>query len=186
MSNNNAYILKIHCTYYTVSSAVQTCRAGEALFIYFFFVFETLVGVMLHAVLCGLCGALASVAGKVALSNNRTLETVNMLCEDNNLHSLGPNTCVGVAILFRVLAFSCMLLLNAAMVSSFLRSMEKNSSVIVTVISTAANYLLTGLAGKLAFNEALGSWWMLGSTIICVGLCFIVVSQDGIPKLRSR
>lgn len=140
---------------------------------------------MLHAILCGLYGALASVTGKLALSNNHVLESVNIFCAAN-WSSFGENTCAGISISFRLLAFGCMLLLNAAMVSNFLRAMEKNPSVVVTVLSTASNYLITGVAGKIVFDEALGSWWALGSTIICVGLCFIVVSQEGIPRFRAK
>lgn len=140
---------------------------------------------MLNAVLCGVYGALASVSGKIALSSNRILESVSFYCA-SNLSSFGEHSCDGVVIACRLLSFGCMILLNAAMISSFLKSMENNSSVVVTVLSTASNYLLTGFAGKIVFNEPLGSWWVLGSTIICIGLCFIVISQEGMPKLRAK
>lgn len=137
---------------------------------------------MLQAIYCGIFGALASIAGKLALSDSSLLIGINAACSAN----FDGTTCNLVLLVSRMILFGVMLLLNATMVASFLKSMERNASVIVTVLSTGSNYVLTGFLGRVIFDEKLGSWWLVGSTLICFGMCLIGVSQEGIPKLRAR
>lgn len=137
---------------------------------------------MLQAIYCGVFGALASIAGKLALSDSFLLMEVNVMC---SLYFDG-SVCPIILLMCRMGLFGLMLLLNATMVASFLKSMERNASVTVTVLSTGSNYVVTGFLGRLIFDERLGSWWLVGSTLICFGMCLIGVSQEGIPKLRAR
>lgn len=143
----------------------------------------SVVNFMFHAILCGFCGASASVVGKLAFSSdNPIIKSLSSFCRMTN----SIDHCNYALIFIRAVLFGGMLFLNAAMVANFLRAMEKSPSVIVTVVSTATNYLVTGLFGKFLLSEKLGERWILGSTLICVGLCLIAVSQDGFPKLRLR
>lgn len=137
---------------------------------------------MIHALLCGMFGALASIFGKLALSDNLYLDGVSKICAASAV----GDKCELIMFLTRAALFGMMLFLNAAMVGSFLRSMERNASVVVTVLSTGSNYVVTGFLGRFLFQEVLGSWWLVGSTAICFGMCLIGISQEGLPKLRAR
>ena len=138
---------------------------------------------MLNALACGLFGAASSVLGKMALSDNVVLQWLMLVCNANNIED--GLTIQGLIYLVRVVLFGMMMLSNAAMIASFLKSMEKNASVTVTVVSNAVNYLASGAAGLLIFGEAVGSFWIVGSLCICLGLCMIVISQEGLPKMRA-
>lgn len=135
---------------------------------------------MMQALYCGMFGALASIAGKFALSDNYFIVGSNSMCMDY----FDVSTCGSGVLLLRAALFGLMLLCNATMIASFLKSMERNASVIVTVLSTGSNYVVTGMLGRLMFDESLGSWWIIGSTMICLGMCLIGLSQEGFPKLR--
>ena len=137
---------------------------------------------MIRAILCGIYGALASVFGKLALSDNLYLDGVAKICANSAV----GDKCEAIVFMTRASLFGIMLLLNAAMVGSFLKSMERNASVVVTVLSTGSNYVVTGFLGRFLFQEVLGSWWIVGSTAICFGMCLIGISQEGLPKLRAR
>ena len=140
---------------------------------------------MLLAIACGAFGAVASIVGKLALSDNLLMTMVSTLCEVE--YDMKTQQCQYLIVVLRVMLFGIMIALNAAMVANFLRAMEKHASVIVTVVSTATNYLITGGLGRIIFKEKLGSWWLLGSVLICGGLCLIGISQDGITKhIRGR
>jgi drug/metabolite transporter (DMT)-like permease len=139
---------------------------------------------MINALFCGIYGALASVLGKIALSENVYTEILNVTCTTQ--FSLDAPTCTGLVFFVRFIVFGCMLLSNAAMIACFLRSMERNASVTVTVVSSAVNYLASGAAGLFIFSEPVGQHCLAGSLCICLGLCLIGVSQEGLPKLRAR
>ncbi len=78
-----------------------------------------------------------------------------------------------------------MLLCNGLMISQFLKALEKNSSLSVTVISSAVNFLFTGLAGNVILQERLGMRWVLGASLIMCGILMITVSQ-GDSSRRGR
>jgi len=132
---------------------------------------------MIHALLCGIYGSLASVLGKIALSENWIVESVFTYCE-GYIGKHGENLCSTSRFCCRGFFFVSMLFLNTMMVASFLRAMSANLSIVVTVLSTATNYLITGALARLLFDENLGSWWVTGSLIICCGLCLVSLSQE--------
>lgn len=137
---------------------------------------------MLNAVLCGLLGAAASVLGKLALSESAYLNTLRDLCRNVEVDNW---SCDYVILGARCLLFLSMVFTNAAMIARFLKSMEKNASVTVTVVSSATNYLASGAVGLTVFGEPVGPNWCLGSLCICLGLCLVGISQEGFPKLRG-
>ena len=53
-----------------------------------------------------------------------------------------------------------MLVCNVAMTSFFVRSLHQSGSLLATVINTSISFILTGLAGRVVFEENLsGQWW---------------------------
>lgn len=139
---------------------------------------------MIQAIACGLYGSAASVFGKLALSENFLIEYVAVMCSEMLLKD--DHICKITKLTTRAILFGFMLVSNAAMIANFLQAMEKNASVIVTVVSTAVNYLVTGAVGLFLFKEPVGSYWIIGYMCICFGLCLISISQEGLPKLRAR
>jgi uncharacterized membrane protein len=137
---------------------------------------------MWYCLLCGFFGALASVIGKMSLSYNNIMDGVNSACSNQ----LSSSWCLFVAFFVRFILFCAMLGLNLSMVTYFLKALEKNASVVVTVVSSATNYLLVGILGRVLFSEQLNTQWVVGSVLICCGLCFVGVSQEGFPKLREK
>ena len=139
---------------------------------------------MIFAVVCGAFGALASIVAKLALSDHPTFRSIASICEAivTTRHIL----CSAAVASTRVILFMIMVLLNGLMVTYFLKAMRNNASVVVAVVSTSINFLLTGVLGFVILNEKVGAQWLMGSVLISVGLCFVSIGQHGIPKLRGR
>jgi drug/metabolite transporter (DMT)-like permease len=138
---------------------------------------------MFYAALCGIFGSLASVMGKIALSENRVLSAVLAFCAQDL--GLARASCQAASTALRLLCFGLMLACNAAMVAFYLKALAEDASVVATVGSTAVNCLVTGATGFLLFGESVGSSWLLGSLFISTGLCLILTSQDG-PQRREK
>lgn len=130
-----------------------------------------------RAILSGLCGALASTLGKFALGDTELVETCWKHCVDKNLMG-GVHECSAIITVIRLAFFILLLFANGAMLFNFLEAMKKNSTLTVTVVSSAANYLTSGIAGLLIFGEPVGSYWLVGSLGICVGIAVIGYSQE--------
>lgn len=130
---------------------------------------------MFVIIITGFFGALSTIFGKMALSSNHIIEAFVNVC-NFELH-LEPEHCEFLLWILRGLIFGLMLLFNGLMINFFLKSMDRYSSIIVTVVSTATNNLLTGLLGALILKERVGLNWILGSIIIGLGIFFISLSQ---------
>ena len=139
---------------------------------------------MIFAVVCGAFGALASIVAKLALSDHSIVRSISSICEAivTTRHTL----CSAAVVSTRVILFMTMILLNGLMVTYFLKAMRNNASVVVAVVSTSVNFLLTGAFGLILLNEKVGAQWLMGSVLISIGLCFVSIGQHGIPKLRDR
>ncbi len=122
--------------------------------------------------LCGLFGSLATILGKMALSSDNWI-LIDMWAICAQSLGLSPERCDMLVLLFRGITFFEMLFCNALMISYFLKSLEKESSLHVTVISTATNFLLSGLLGRLVLKEEVSNMWYLGASIISAGICCI-------------
>jgi drug/metabolite transporter (DMT)-like permease len=59
---------------------------------------------------------------------------------------------------------------NVAMWTLYVRSLASLSSLQATVLNFAANFLLSGFAGFLIFEEATHFQWFLGATLIVMGI----------------
>ncbi|KAK9736231.1 hypothetical protein QE152_g12726 [Popillia japonica] len=83
-----------------------------------------------YAILSGVCAASASIFGKFSGSPY--------------LHDL---------FLARILFFALMVLSNACVWMLLVKSLQNSSSITAVTISTAANYLVSGLCGYLVFGD---------------------------------
>jgi drug/metabolite transporter (DMT)-like permease len=90
--------------------------------------------------------------------------------------------CEYTVISVRITAFAFMMTCNALVVGYFLRAMELNHTVVVIVISSATNFLTSGLFGQLLFGEVVGKSWYLGSLLIIIGMCFVSYSQGAVEN----
>ncbi len=69
---------------------------------------------------------------------------------------------------------------NAAMTSCYVLALQSSGSVPATVISTAVNFVVTGVAGRALFREALSLRWWAGAGLTLMGV--ILVAGWGFEK----
>lgn len=129
-----------------------------------------------EAFFCGIAGAVGSLCGKLALSENSTKETCSALLSDGNFQ-LGVY-CTGISFVLRALFFFSMLACNAFMLSNFLIALEKKGSLMVVVVSSSTNIIMTGFIGQIIFGEDVGDNWYAGASVISIGVALIAFSQD--------
>lgn len=82
-------------------------------------------------------------------------------------------------------SFFLMFYANALALSLFLRALESKGSLVVTVVSSATNFLVTGLLSGVLLGENVGLNWCLGAVIIGLGVYLIASSQGGSKKDRT-
>lgn len=141
---------------------------------------------MISPLLCGLLAAVASIAGKIALSphsTNPALAAAANACVYS--FDFGDSSCTVFLYFLRAACVVVMLGGNALMMGLFLKSLERYSSFVVTVLSTAANYVGTGYLGAVVLQEPVGRLWMAGAVCISLGLCIIGASQIQVPSYGS-
>ena len=137
-----------------------------------------------HSLVCGVCGAFASMFGKLAFAHDNPLSVyIGLLCTYMGWSAFG---CEVSILILNITCFGIMISLNAAMIATFLKALESSSSVFVTVVSSAVNYILTAAVGASLFDEAVGSKWLLGSSLVCIGLCIVTYSQNEIVNTEGR
>jgi uncharacterized membrane protein len=120
--------------------------------------------------ICGFAGGVAALLAKLALDKKSPIERY---CE---FQISGPweNSC---SLFLRTATFGLMLYANAIMLSRFLRALEKGSSLVVTVVSSSANMVTTGIFSQLIFGEEVEENWYLGAILISAGVTLVALSQ---------
>jgi drug/metabolite transporter (DMT)-like permease len=120
---------------------------------------------MLRAsVLAGLNASLASVAGKIAFDERFLVSVV--------FHGIAPSS--SVLLVSRALAVVVLLALNALLFRFVAVGMSKSaSSVEVTAVVCAVNFLFSGLFGWLLFGETLSWLWFVGASLLAVGVALL-------------
>lgn len=135
---------------------------------------------MLGVLISGIYGALASVSGKVSFSPSTPIMIhINSICAELlDPLSLGIY-CIHFNYMVRIASFVFMFYANAMALSKFLNALETRSSLTVTVITSATNFLTTGLLSGLILGERVGKMWFVGASIIAAGVFLIALSQGG-------
>ncbi|CAM6091123.1 unnamed protein product [Calypogeia fissa] len=73
----------------------------------------------------------------------------------------------------KVACYASVVLCNVVMWSFYVRSLMALTSLQATVVNFASNFLLSGLAGFLLFNEPAHLQWFLGAAFIVLGIWFV-------------
>ncbi|CAM9819764.1 unnamed protein product [Sphacelaria rigidula] len=66
-----------------------------------------------------------------------------------------------------------MVLVNALMLSMYLRALQQSGSTVATVANCATNFVLSGVSGMLLFEERLPGLWFVGAACIVMGVTLI-------------
>mmetsp|Transcript_28561 Transcript_28561/g.39306 ORF Transcript_28561/g.39306 Transcript_28561/m.39306 type:complete len:141 (-) Transcript_28561:185-607(-) len=137
---------------------------------------------MFHTLLCGLCGSIGSLLGKLALNGDLDFHKVIVRNCQTLSHSLPEcsSFCSKISYLVRASLFCLMIFFNIIATSSFLKALERNASLPVTVVSSSINFLMSGLIGWLAFNETVSLKWFSGAGLILIGVLLIILSQKNV------
>jgi len=150
---------------------------------------------MSHEWLAGLFAATASIFGKLALvdiseKTTAALRRPNLSfwledvltavsCSDPSDFNEAWNWCALLVATFRIACFATMVILNILQLSSFLKALERKGSLVVTVVSSSINFIVTGILGSVVLNENVSPKWLLGATFIAVGVGLVAFSQAG-------
>lgn len=139
---------------------------------------------MLPLILCGVSGGLATIFAKIAFSSSSlVLDQLQTLCITHH-YSFSHQACTNGAYAFRAILFLSMLALNGAVVNFFMQAMEHNHTVVVIVITSAMNFLTSGVCGHLILGEELTQSWFTGSLLIMMGMLIVAHSQ-GPPSRKT-
>lgn len=131
----------------------------------------------------GLVGALGAILGKVALSHTTPLsEYLRYYCEIYFSMIFDTAYCWNFVYGLRLSSFIIMFYCNALALSLFLKALERRSSLIVTIVVSAVNFLVTGILSSIVLGEKISSRWFLGSLVICFGVCLVGFSQGGMKR----
>lgn len=140
---------------------------------------------VLSIVICGLFGGLATVCGKLCFTHeNAVWNQLTSFCCSPPL-SLSVEMCDYVIYIGRLLALGGIIMSNACNVGYFLKAMKENNTVIVVVISSAVNFLISGFLGQILFAELVSSSWFVGSALIVIGLVLVSMSEAPQPNGAS-
>lgn len=143
---------------------------------------------MFPILICGLLGGFATIFGKLAFSSDSLpITEFSKMCTGYTLSNRDASLNCEYSIIFvRVLAGGFMLACNALVVGFFLRAIEANNTVVVIVISSATNFLTSGIFGQLMFGEVVGQSWYLGSLLIVIGMLLVSCSQGSPDKVVEQ
>lgn len=137
---------------------------------------------MIPLVICGICGGLVTVLAKIAFSSSSlVLDQLQTFCITHE-YSFSHEACANGAYIFRGSMFILMLAMNGAVVNFFMKAMEQNHTVVVIVITSAMNFLTSGICGALLLGEELTQAWFSGSLMIMMGMLFVAYSQGTGPR----
>jgi uncharacterized membrane protein len=114
----------------------------------------TSAGVLRTAVISAMCGSMASVCGKIAFDTSPG----NVL-ERNNLDHV---------VLRGILAAS-ILLLNSAMLSLYVKVLQRVSALQASLLAFVCNYLISTIFGIFLFREAISYQWLIGAILMITG-----------------
>ena len=126
---------------------------------------------------CGIAGAIGSLCGKLSLSENGAAAICTAYLSGNQFLAAG-GYCAVFSLAFRALFFLLMLAFNALMLSNFLIALEKKGSLMVVIVSSSTNIILTGIIGQTLLGEDVGDKWYLGASVMLMGVTLIAFSQD--------
>ncbi|KAG7295960.1 hypothetical protein JYU34_021050 [Plutella xylostella] len=106
--------------------------------------------------LSGLCASIGSTLGKLA----------------------GTEAVVGNSYVIWIGLLLAMVLVNTWGCRYYLRSLDAASNTVIpTVISSAVNYIISGVIGMSLFGEAVSLRWWAGASLITIGLAMVATPE---------
>ncbi|KAL3693395.1 hypothetical protein R1sor_007046 [Riccia sorocarpa] len=87
---------------------------------------------------------------------------------------------------YKAACFAIVILCNVSMWSLYVRSLTALSSLQATVVNFGSNFLLSGLAGFIIFNEPAHFQWFVGASFILAGIWVISTASDETEEMPSK
>jgi len=155
----------------------------------------SIVGSAFWALVSGAFGAGASCFAKLAFAGEPSWLTTNAAATDEDASSSCPDlnewmTCfqttncafhwischLWTVLLPRIVCLMAMIICNISMVACFVGGLEDAGSIAGTALATAANFLVSAMAGYLIWNEGI-SLSVPGFTMVIFGTILLVLAQ---------
>jgi len=125
------------------------------------------------SVLSGLFAALSGFLGKVTFDPGLVIAVSILNVRTNFMHIIQ----VGLGCL--------MVISNILMLQTFNKALQISSTTIqVSILNTASNFIFTALIGFLAFGERLSLIWWSGTSMILLGTYIISSSEQHTPTVQ--
>ncbi|XP_030605515.1 transmembrane protein 42a [Archocentrus centrarchus] len=137
-----------------------------------------------YALLAGFLGATASLSAKLSLGANYLREMCETRLSGWSETPGGSAACDWLHIPLRLLCGGLLFACNAVMWTFFSKALRHcSSSARATITTTAANFISSGLLGRLFFGEAHATLWWVG---ISLTLCGLLVLHGSTPQTQPR
>ena len=127
-----------------------------------------------YSVTSGLFAALSGFLGKVTFDPEVIVSTLKVHLDESN----------STFTYFIQGSLGCFLILsNILMLQTFNKALQTASTTIqVSIVNTASNFIFTAIIGKLAFDEHLTLLWWCGTSLILFGIFLINPTDHGRNK----
>ncbi|XP_008290002.1 transmembrane protein 42-like [Stegastes partitus] len=133
-----------------------------------------------YALLAGFLGAAASLSAKLSLGADYLREMCESGMSGRTEAAAGPSACDWLHIPLRLLCGGLLFICNAVMWTFFSKALRLcSSSARATVTTTAANFISSGVLGRLIFGESHAALWWVG---ISLTLCGLLVLHGSTPQ----
>ncbi len=143
---------------------------------------------MIGIIKSGLAGAMASIFGKLSLTAATPVaDFIKYTCTIYFAQGIDNHPyCWNIVYFMRLTSFILMFWFNTVALGLFLKALEKRGSLPVTVISSAVNFLVTGLLSGLLLGEQVNAKWCFGAFLIAGGVFLIAIGQGGLTNKNNK
>ncbi|CAM9731120.1 unnamed protein product [Scytosiphon promiscuus] len=138
----------------------------------------TALGIKKHgySVASGCLACFASVLGKVAFDGDTPFQVKTTASCRERFPEWTLCGAVGLAVQGASLAG--MFMVNAVMLSTYLKALQMSGSTVATVTNFATNFLLSGISGRIIFGERLPMLWFCGASLVVSGVMLLTGGGD--------
>ncbi|KAK6630920.1 hypothetical protein RUM44_003092 [Polyplax serrata] len=85
----------------------------------------------------------------------------------------------------KIICACLMILLNSLVWTFFVKALQKSKTTIeATAVSSAINYVFSGILGYVVFGEVSGLWWWFGISLIVTGI--LVMNNSDLESERRK
>ncbi|CBJ25761.1 conserved unknown protein [Ectocarpus siliculosus] len=124
-----------------------------------------------YSVASGALACFASVLGKVAFDGDTPFQVqATSACEE---HFPELALCNTVGRLVQGASLAGMFMVNAVMLSTFLKALQMSGSTVATVTNFSTNFVLSGISGRMVFGERLPALWFFGASLVVSGVVLL-------------